>query len=729
MPLRRNILVVDDNLLNRKILRKILMSDGYSVVEAENGQEALHILKDRTQSVKLVLLDLEMPIIDGYSVLKEMNESGIIASIPVIVTTGNENAEIRCLENGASDFLKKPYNAELVRHRVESLLRLWENAALLNQLETDQLTGVLSKEFFYRYTQQMLDENPDDTFYIVYSDIDDFKMINAQYGTSVGDDVLKTLADIFKAHAFNNGLCGRLGSDNFVMFLRSLPDYTQEQVGRFFTEEFKDSPIKGIQFKCGIYAVTDRDRPVSNMCDRAKLALTSIKHRYGVYYAVYDNSLQKKAMRDHQLADSMEESLEKKQFLVYFQPKHYTDTRAVAGAEALVRWQHPELGLLQPGEFIPLFEQNGFITKLDRYMLCAVCEIIQKWIEDGIRPIPVSVNISRADFKEDNLPKKIETIVDSYSLPHELIHLEITESAYTDHPQEIIAAVTALRKMGFLIEMDDFGSGYSSLNMLSELPINILKLDIRFIQSGNKRADGQKQNILSFILSLSKWLQFPTIAEGVETEEEFLMLKTMGCNMVQGYYFSKPMPAEAFSAYMLAHPGDSSLAVKKETVSFAAEMAIPANDSDKPHVLIAEDIESNRELMKELLMPYYSVATAANGKEACEYIQTHSKELSCILLDLLMPVMDGFQVLEMMQQTDLIHEIPIIITTETGSGNEVRALHLGADSFVAKPYQPEILIHHVKKAVEEKGFWQMKREMDRKDSAQNKAAEKTAEGE
>ncbi len=713
MATKRNILVVDDNPLNRKILNRILISEGYHVTEAENGQDALHILMDRTHAVNLVLLDLEMPIMDGYSVLREMNESGIIASIPVIVTTGNEDAEILSLENGASDFIKKPYNAELVRHRVESLLRLWENAALLNQLETDRLTGLLSKEFFYRYAQQVLDENPDDTFYIVYSDIDDFKMINAQYGTEFGDTVLKQLANIFKTHAEKNGLCGRLGSDNFVMLLQRLPSYTQEQVGHFLIDAFKDSPIKGIQFKCGIYTVKERELSIADMCDRAKLALLSIKYRYGVYYAIYDDSLHKKAMRDHQLADRMEEALEKKEFLVYLQPKHYTDTRAVSGAEALVRWQLPTLGLLSPAEFIPLFERNGFIAKLDSYMISTVCEIILDWIRKGIHPVPVSVNVSRADFIDDHLSANIEAIVDSFSLPHDLIHLEITESAYTDHPSQIIAAVTALRKMGFLIEMDDFGSGYSSLNMLSELPINILKLDIRFIQNGSERTKGSKQNILSFVLSLSKWLQFPTVAEGVETEEEYQLLKSMGCTMVQGYYFAKPIPAKDFDAYLLAHPQNNDSTAEKSSMPYADESTASIDNSQKPHILVAEDIESNRELMKELLIPYYHVATAANGKEACDYINEHSKELSCILLDLLMPVMDGFQVLEMMQTNGLIHEIPIIITTETGSGNEVRALHLGADSFVAKPYQPEILIHHVKKAVEEKGFWEMKKELCR----------------
>ena len=185
-------------------------------------------------------------------------------------------------------------------------------------------------------------------------------------------------------------------------------------------------------------------------------------------------------MREHQLADGMAEALEKKQFVVYLQPKHCTESGAVAGAEELVRWYHPELGFITPGEFIPLFERNGFITRLDYYMWNEVCHIIRSWIDRGIKPIPISANASRADFVSFGHPEKIEQLVDSYGIPHELIHFEVTESAYTDHPQQIVSAVSTLRDMGFLIEMDDFGSGYSSLNMLSELPIDILKLDMRF---------------------------------------------------------------------------------------------------------------------------------------------------------------------------------------------------------------------------------------------------------
>ena len=707
---RKNILVVDDNKQNRKILCKILNSCGFNVVEAENGEIALELLNDRRKPVSLVLLDLFMPIMDGYSVLKAMNDTGIIASVPVIVTTDNENEEIRCLENGASDFIKKPYSAELVQHRVKSLLRLWDNAALINRLETDHLTGVLSKESFYRRAQEMLDEYPKDIFYITYTDIDDFKMINARYGIEAGDELLRYLAEKFKANIDKRGICGRLGPDNFAVLLKSESVYDKKRIIQFCEEELTDAPVKGFQIKFGVYTVTDRGIPVHDMCDRAKMAVLSIKHRYGVYFVAYDESLRIKAIKDHQLADRMDEALEKKEFVVYFQPKHYTESGAVAGAEALVRWNHPELGFLSPVDFIPLFESSGFVSKLDSYMLNQVCGVLREWIDEGIKPIPISVNISRADFEVENLPELIEKIVDAFNLDHELIHLEITESAYTDHPQKIISTLTALQDMGFLIEMDDFGSGYSSLNMLSELPINILKLDMRFIQSGKRHAIGSKQNILSFIISLSKWLQFPTVAEGVETKEEFELLRTMGCDLIQGYYFAKPMPVSDFKEYLLANPETKA---EGRSIVAACEEDCEEDCEEKKLVMVVEDVDSNRQAMVELLKPYYRVVQAENGKIACKYLARHREEIDCILLDLLMPVMDGFQMLEVMRTNGSINEIPIIISTETGSDNELRALHLGADGFVAKPYNPEILLHNVKKAVKEKQFWKIKKEFER----------------
>lgn len=717
MAAKKTVLVVDDNVLNRAILCKILRADGYDTLEAADGLSALRLLVDGSSQIALLLLDIAIPVMNGYELLQKMNETGIIASVPVIVTTGNEkeDAEIRCLDCGASDFLKKPYNAELVRHRVKSLLRLCDNAALLNRLETDRLTGLYSKESFYRHAEDMLCEHPGVKFDLVYLDIDAFKMINAHYGTAAGDELLKFLAGYFSRQVGGRGVCGRIGADIFGVLLPKSSSRTQEATGRLLSEDMKDAPVRGFSFKCGVYHVLDRALPISDMCDRAKLALESIKNQYGVYYAVYDDAMRSKALWEHRLAGCMEEALEKKQFLVYLQPKHDTETGAVAGAEALVRWNHPELGFIAPGEFIPLFERNGFIAKLDYYMWTEVCALLKRWLEEGWQPIPISVNASRADFSTPDLPGKIQSLVDAYGVPHELIHFEVTESAYTDNPKKLVSAVSALRDMGFKIEMDDFGSGYSSLNMLSELPIDILKLDMRFMQGGNERIRDGKRNILSFIISLSKWLQLPTVAEGVETQEEVDTLKAMGCNYIQGYYYARPMPSHEFEAYLLARAPQSE--PLEEANPYPAPPAAEGSDEAKPLVLIVEDIESNREIMKELLRKSYRVATAENGAVASKYIQAHRSAISCILLDLLMPVMDGFQLLELLRADGTLGEIPVIITTETGSNSELRALHLGADSFVAKPYNAEILLHHVKKAVEEKGFWKIKRAFEHESCA------------
>lgn len=552
MTQRKKILVVDDNRINRTILCRILEADGYQSIEAENGQAALDILRDQTETVSLVLLDIAMPTMNGYELLDEMTGSGIITRVPVIMTTGteDEHAEAQSLEHGASDFLKKPYNAEMVRHRVHSLLRLWDNAALISRLEIDRLTGVYNKEFFYQHAEEILSANPETPYSIVYADVDGFKMINARYGIAAGDELLNYLAVCFQREAGKDGICGRIGADIFALLLRDDEARTRIPAGHQYNAEYEDAPVNGFHLKFGVYPVSDRSISVAEMCVRAKLAIMTVKHQYGTLYAVYDDSMMAYALREHQLADCMEDALEKKQFAMFLQPKHNTETRAVAGAEALVRWNHPELGFVSPGEFIPLFERNGFITKLDEYMLREVCRTIADWISRGITPIPISVNMSRADFAMNDLPELIANCVDEFGIPHEFIHLEVTESAYTNDPQQISSAVSTLQDIGFLIEMDGFGSGYSSLNMLSELPIDTLKLDMRFMQSGNDRIKGGKRNILSFIVSLSKWLQLPTIAEGVETQEEYELLRSMGCNYIQGYYFSKPMPAEDFVGYM-----------------------------------------------------------------------------------------------------------------------------------------------------------------------------------
>ncbi|MDD2649296.1 MAG: EAL domain-containing protein [Eubacteriales bacterium] len=703
------ILVVDDVTVNRRILTRILKADGFDTVEADNGKAALEILQSGSKPIALILLDITMPVMNGYELLEKMNSLGLLPIIPVIVTTGSddENAEVRSLECGATDFLVKPYKPDIVCHRVRSILRLCDNAALIGKLEIDRLTGLYSREFFYRHAQEILDANPNEKYDVLCSNIVNFKIINAKYGIHIGDELLKSIAKHDMECVGETGVCGRIGADTFVALRRRIPPRSQEEIGKQHAQNYKNAPIKNFVMQYGLYPVDDRSMPISDMCDCAQLALATIKHKYGVYYAVYDDSMRQSFLREHQLSEHLEQALAEKQFVVYLQPKHDTNTACIAGAEALVRWVHPELGFISPGEFIPLFERTGFISKLDRYVWEEVCIVLSRWIKEDKPLIPISVNASRADFDESDLIEFISGLTEKYGIPPELLHIEVTESAYTDNPKKIISAITTLRDMGFLIEMDDFGSGYSSLNMLSELPIDMLKLDMRFVQKGNDLAQTNNRSILGFIVSLSKWLQLPTIAEGVETEEDMELLKSMGCNYIQGYYFAKPMPIADFEAYMdkcmSKAPAESSAKHKTRRA--------PDDESQngKPLVLVAEDIEGNRELLIDMLSDDYRVLSACNGQEAHEEIAKHRGELSCVLLDLLMPVMEGFQLIDLMKSEGTLEEIPVIITSEAGRDGELRAIHLGADGFVSKPYNAEVVEYYVRKAVNEREYRRIKK--------------------
>lgn len=549
MP-KRQILIVEDNEINRAMLAGILSAD-YDIIEAENGQEALSLLKRYQEEISLILLDIVMPVMDGYTFLAVMKADPVYASIPVIVTTQSDGEadEVAALSHGASDFVAKPYRAQVILHRVASIIHLRETAAMINLVQHDRLTGLYSKEFFYQRVKELLMQNPDREYDIICSDIDNFKLINDIFGIPAGDRLLCSVADMYKDLVGENGICGRFNADQFACLLERRNDYTEEYF--VYAEEKINSifNIKSVVMKWGVYPIVDRSISVEQMCDRTFLAVRSIKSRYGVHFATYNNKLRNSLLREQEITDSMVKALVERQFVIYLQPKYGVEDKRLAGAEALVRWDHPKWGLLPPGEFIPLFERNGFITKLDQYVWDKVCEILKEWNYKGYSGVPISVNVSRADVYQMDLADALTTLVNRYGLSRSNLHLEITESAYTENPEQIIETVENLRKLGFVIEMDDFGSGYSSLNMLNRMPLDILKLDMQFIQNETTKAGSR--GILHFIMDLAKWMKLSVVAEGVETSEQLERLREVGCNYVQGYYLGRPMPCQDFEELLI----------------------------------------------------------------------------------------------------------------------------------------------------------------------------------
>ena len=549
---KRTILVVEDNDLNREMMCT-LIEDRYNVLAAGNGQEALKVLRESHKKVVLILLDIIMPVMDGIEFLKVLRKDPLLSEIPVIVTTESTatGVEEKCLYLGARDFISKPYNPNVLLARINNLIQLVDSSRTLTAVEYDALTGLYTKQAFYHYAQILLRDHPDTPYDIVISDIEDFKAVNEKYGEEAGDRILCTLAQALKPAAENGALVARYSGDRFVALMPHTEMLTEEFLVEFYNRLLEKQVIEGfyVSGKIGIYDDVDRSIPVSVMCDRALMALQTIRHQYGKLYAKYDDSIREEQEKKFQIEQSMLEAYQKEQFKIYYQPKHQAETGILIGAEALIRWEHPVYGFMSPAEFIPQFEKNGFITTADYYVWNRTCKNLRRWQDMGIPVIPISVNASRRDFEYAGFMEKMCQPVQELGLDPALLHIEVTESLFFDDLDKAVQHLQECRKFGFQVELDDFGAGYSSLNALGALPLDILKLDMSFMSQGLLE-DKRKMRVLAASVRLAHNLGLETLAEGVETQEQVQFLKNMGCDGIQGYYFSKPLSEEEFAVYM-----------------------------------------------------------------------------------------------------------------------------------------------------------------------------------
>lgn len=538
-----HLLIVEDNPINRTILKEIFQ-DRYDVYEAEDGRAAIRQLEDHYEDIALVLTDLMMPNSDGFELIGKIRNDRKFCDIPIIVTTayGEDISRAKCLELGASDFVSKPYNPEVLKSRVSNLIKLRGVTDTLSRIETDSVTGLYAKEAFFNYAQDILDQNPDKEYSLIVSDIVGFKGINEQYGIEAGNRLLKYVATSAMINDFGMILAGRIGSDIMAVLISEF-HATEEKKQEYIKRVMDNAPIPNLIIKYGAYHTSlGRNVKIQQMCDRARIAVISIKGEYGRFFATYDKEMGQKMRMEQMILKSMEAAIEEEQLEIYYQPKFNVSNNQIAGAEALVRWIHPELGFMNPGVFIEIFEKNGFIKKMDRYVWNKVCQDIAEWRKQGVE-IPVSVNVSRRDFSDVNLAQYITELTDSYGIPHQLLHIEVTESAYSENPEMLKDTIAQLHESGFMIELDDFGTGYSSITALNSMEIDILKLDLSIIRDDNQK---KESNVLDFTMNLAKMMKVQTVQEGVETLEQLERVKSLGCTYVQGYYFAKPLPKQEF---------------------------------------------------------------------------------------------------------------------------------------------------------------------------------------
>ena len=840
MECRKSVLIIVENDVKSNNDWEAL-KDTFDVVVANGKSEAKDYFQNGQKKTDAIVLCVNKEVEGAYSLLEFINKDAVWCGVPVLVMTDRYNAEAEqmLLSLGVWNYVINLSDLSGIKLRLSNAIER-SMAKPLEKLrylaDYDVLTGIFNKNRFREETIRMLSEYPDEKFAFVRMDIDRFQLINVFYGTTTGDEVLKFVAESVKEYVakFEKVTYGRMEADVFAVCLPYEHLKEAQDHIYFIRNHFKRYPLEyDIVPAFGVYVIEDKTLPIEIMLDRAKLAAKTIKGQYMNNYAFYTDDIGLALEEEQQIVNEMANALEAEQFVVYFQPKYNVKSRQPVGAEALVRWEHPEMGMISPGKFIPIFEKNGFITKLDYFVWNRVCFMLKGWLEAGEKPNPISVNVSRVNLFNPNIVRIICELVDSYEVPRELLQLELTESAYADATVAMKEKVQKLRDEGFQVLMDDFGSGYSSLNVLKDIEVDVLKIDMRFFES--TEVGGRGENIVASVVRMAKWLDIPTIAEGVEKEEQVEFLKNIGCEYVQGYYFAKPMPAYAYNSIACAtnklektgkkgfdtnqlfamdaelerFVSDSTQAIAiyeydqetleilrvnnayyelmgyddryihannlldvleeksrkvirdtleevlqtKSTVGceyekvlssgkrvwlhiklkyinsiegrniiigthiditnekqvedsfnkyvYALQSATAYDESKEESILIIDDVEFNRNILKEMMQDQYRIYEASNGREALEILEEHATEIRLILLDIVMPVMDGKEFLSIKNKNLMFRDIAVvIITAEDDTQTQLNMLESGVNDYITKPFIKESVLRRINNVLE-----------------------------
>lgn len=548
MNIKNTVLIVYTDSYNKNCLGDILQKN-YDIIFSDLD-DALKRLSEDKGGIDAVIVDCTGD--RELMLLSKITESADKIPVIAVLEASDDDNQFNALDMGVRDLIYTPFKGEFVKRRVENVIlasKLSYTEKLRQISDYDMVTGIYNRNKFFDLTRVMIDEHNDRKFAFVRFDISRFGLINSFFGFKTGDMVLRRIADglrdISKEKEFFT--YGRIDADIFGVCLEF-----QDKEKLEADIEKRCEGLNGIiedysiSLIIGVYIIDDNKMNVDTMCARATLPVKNVKDAYTHTIRYYNDDMTISIKTKQEIINEMTAALEQGQFVPYFQPKYELTTDKPVGAEALVRWIHPKKGVLTPINFIPLFERNGFITKLDAYIWEEVCKYMAKWKKKGLPLFPISVNVSRVNLYNPNLVNIITSLTEKYGIEPKYLNLELTESLYTEMNAIIDRATEELQEKGFTIMMDDFGSGYSSLNVLKDVNVDVLKIDMRFLSRAKK--EGRAENILASVVRMAKWLNLPVIAEGVDKKEQVDFLRGVGCEYIQGYYFAKPMPADEYEA-------------------------------------------------------------------------------------------------------------------------------------------------------------------------------------
>lgn len=507
---------------------------------------ALVSFTDKTYDEQVIaLIKKTVPASYVESLISSMKFSTVLKKLETEECYG---VDFYSIENGEHKFNRISFAFADENKSFVALLS--EDVSKISSGEIDSLTGGYNSNGFFSRVTEWIDKNPGKKYRMYRYDLDRFKDINGVYGHELANKLLRDIAEYMKKYDNENSFSAHLNADHFARFCADEVMPVQTCYDNFI-ECFKNYNLSiPITMHMGVYDLYEEDKNPSTMAYKALLALQEIKNDVDKKIAFYEHGMMLKETERLKLLNEIDKAIENENFEVWFQPQVDYDKKIFFGAEALVRWRHPERGIIPPAEFIPLLEKSSYISKVDRYVIEKTCKLLREWLNvSPSQKIQISVNLSRQDVLTPDFLPDIERTVALYGIPHELLHFEITESAYIKKADVLNSAVSKLRKHGFSIELDDFGAGYSSLNTLKDMEVDKVKLDMKFLSRSKNAEKGEI--IISAIIDMAHRLGLPVIAEGVETKAQADMLLSFGCKQMQGYYFSKPVPANDFENLVL----------------------------------------------------------------------------------------------------------------------------------------------------------------------------------
>ena len=484
---KKAVLIVDDEEINREILNNII-KDEFNVLFACDGTEALTMMREQWGKIDLVLLDVIMPGMDGREILRLRQDDLRLKQIPIIVCTSESEIEIECFKLGVNDFIKKPYtNPEIIVARIQRMIELYEDRSIIREVKRDALTNLFKPDFFKKYALKFDSKYPDLAKDMVSIHINRLNLIKELYGKEYAYNVVHDVGVYLKEYTMNiKGIVGRNTEDSFVIYCLHQEDYSKfaQDLMKYIQTKYSTT----VRINMGVYPNVEPSIDKEIVIHRVERSYENNKEETSFTLAIYDEQQQAKAVFNEDLLHSFDKAIAEHQFVLYYQPKYNIqgERDVLVSAEALVRWLHPKYGLITPNDFIPLFEENGIIHKLDEYVFTNAIKQMKAWKEKYGIFLPISINLSRVDLYDPQLISEITNKVDEHDIPHEHIYLEITESAYTENTNQMMDIANNFKKKDFKIEVDDFGSGYSSLSVLTQLELDVLKIDMSFIRNLNK---------------------------------------------------------------------------------------------------------------------------------------------------------------------------------------------------------------------------------------------------